>query len=266
MKVSPLKLFAGLLTAYAAVTFLIKYSEAVLSHALVIYITAAIVFLVWRSVAGKKVLPYNTLISANIIFLTLHPSLIGTPSIVAAIIAFLCIGTVFDVKFIFRKGMVVNPAVGALFVVAVLALFIPYINEMTVSWWGTSYNGGLSILLMAPAVFVAVKYFRKYWVFGAYIISYVALTALIKGFDTLQFTLLDGTMYFLAGIMLIEPKTSPVKPKEQITFGILAAILIFFLQKSSIPLPGEILGILLMNLAYFFYKSPAVSYGTIKKR
>lgn len=55
--------------------------------------------------------------------------------------------------------------------------------------------------------------------------------------------------YFFIFIMLIEPKTTPVKPKGKFLFGLGAGALIFILTQSGMMFDVELAGLLIMNMA-----------------
>lgn len=63
--------------------------------------------------------------------------------------------------------------------------------------------------------------------------------------------------YYFAFIMVSEPKTSPNMPKEQIAFGVAAAILVFALGYSHVKYPFFI-ALLTGNLAYSAYRNRAL--------
>jgi hypothetical protein len=77
---------------------------------------------------------------------------------------------------------------------------------------------------------------------------------------------LTGNVLFLALIMLIEPKTSPIKVHQQVAFGIVAAlVLTIFIALSrsgsliigdlSLTALTEVLTILSVNLIFFIKKA-----------
>jgi len=55
--------------------------------------------------------------------------------------------------------------------------------------------------------------------------------------------------YFFIFIMLIEPKTTPVKSKVKLIFGLGVAILIFIFTEAGVKFDAELCGLLVMNLA-----------------
>jgi Na+-translocating ferredoxin:NAD+ oxidoreductase RnfD subunit len=54
--------------------------------------------------------------------------------------------------------------------------------------------------------------------------------------------------YFYIFIMIIEPKTSPVKPGGQIIFGAGIAILIFILTEFGVKFDVELFSLLVLNI------------------
>jgi Na+-translocating ferredoxin:NAD+ oxidoreductase RnfD subunit len=55
--------------------------------------------------------------------------------------------------------------------------------------------------------------------------------------------------YFFIFIMLIEPKTAPMFTKGKISFGIIAAVLIFIFNNIGVRFDAELMGLLLANLS-----------------
>jgi CDP-diglyceride synthetase len=59
---------------------------------------------------------------------------------------------------------------------------------------------------------------------------------------------------FIGSAIIVEPKTSPSKTKEQIIYGITIALLIMGLSLLHLP-NAPIIGLLLGNAFYFLYKN-----------
>lgn len=62
--------------------------------------------------------------------------------------------------------------------------------------------------------------------------------------------------YFYIFIMLIEPKTTPIKPLGKLIFGIGVATLIFILTESGVRLDNELLALLIFNLTVPLLNKP----------
>ena len=71
---------------------------------------------------------------------------------------------------------------------------------------------------------------RKWAIFFGFLLTYFLLVLIFysisdnPGIGVLQFAFTDSTVFFLASIMLSEPKTSPVLPWKQGAYGFLAAL------------------------------------------
>ena len=58
---------------------------------------------------------------------------------------------------------------------------------------------------------------------------------------------------FIGSAIIVEPKTSPTKTRDQIIYGISMALLILGLAFINVP-NSPIIGLMLGNLLYFLYK------------
>jgi hypothetical protein len=151
-------------------------------------------------------------------------------------------------------GPLMNPAALVTMVAAYLK-FYPL-------WWGASFapripilSDGVSIavFLTVPfGVYVAYKY-RKLKIVGAFMLAFLIAFVLILRRSPL-FNLLEGTLFFFALVMAIEPKTSPVLLKEQLLYGVALGVLIplaikfHFVEPYSGPL-------ILSNLIFNLYRN-----------
>jgi len=249
-----LRLFTILLGAYTTIAIFVNFSTDVLLHAAVTFGSVILVYFLWKKVSGKNTLPWNWAISAMIVFLLLHP-FGDTASLIAAAL----LGPLLFVvkKIAFRGRPVVNPAVGALLLLAVIGFFFPFFGLVTVSWWGAAFAGSWSLLFLAPAFFVAVQWFRKWIIASAHIATFLVLTVLSQDVNVAIFAVTHSTLYFLAGIMLLEPKTSPTKPYEQLCFGMLSGILVALFFNYPPVLPSALTALFVANAIYFFWREHA---------
>ena len=112
---------------------------------------------------------------------------------------------------------------------------------------------------------------RKWEIFLSYLISFGALLYLgmylLDGNKDLSFFLiyLDSTIYFIAAIMLTEPKTSPFLPWKQVTYGVLAAVILMSFNWLSLPYPElfAIVGANLFNAALKWAPAPQSSTNSL---
>lgn len=103
----------------------------------------------------------------------------------------------------------------------------------------TKWNGASAWYIMLPFGVYFVYKVQKLEIIIAYLLAFLILFG-IKGIGYLN--------YFFILVMLIEPKTTPVKRKGKIIFGFGAAILLFILSKFNFRYEAEICSLLAMNL------------------
>jgi|SRR6185369_11386092 len=123
-------------------------------------------------------------------------------------------------------GPLFNPA-------ALGALFFSFFGYFP-SWWGTNFSpryslmeGALSIatFVTIPFTFYVAYKYKKFWISLSALISFSIVYLLLFQKSPL-FILLDGTLLFFLLVMAIEPKTTPIVTKDQLTFGLLIGVLI----------------------------------------
>ncbi len=120
-------------------------------------------------------------------------------------------------------GPVLNPAAAA----AVLSGFFLSHFSVLPTWWGASFSPrwyivpeGISVATMFVVpigVWIAWKY-KKLWTVGSVLFSTAVAYTILFAVSP-AYLLLEGTLLFFALIMAVEPKTSPVLPKEQLVYG-----------------------------------------------
>lgn len=151
------------------------------------------------------------------------------------------------------SGPVFNPAAAAAIIVSFLQ-FLP-------GWWGTSFSprvamlsGSISVAMffILIALYVAHKYHKIPLIifsFLAYAVSYIVLYM-----KSPLFLIIEGTIAFFIIVMVVEPKTSPIKIKEQAVFGTLVGIGSVVLIKMGFLVPN-IGSLLLANGLYNLYRN-----------
>lgn len=132
-------------------------------------------------------------------------------------------------------GPVANPA--ALGTLAVAWAFGAW--GVLPTWWGVSFSPrvylvseGLSVasLVLVPVlIWVAWKY-KKLWTAAALLGASALAYALVYGVSP-AYLVFEGTLFFFALVMAVEPKTSPVLRNEQILFGAGVGVLMVLLLK-----------------------------------
>lgn len=150
-------------------------------------------------------------------------------------------------------GPWVNPAASAALLLSVLGYFP--------SWWGTNFSprlevieGGISsamFLTLPLGLYIAFKYRKLPIVLGGAVSSAV-LFFLFFGVSP-GYLLLEGTLGFFFLIMVLEPKTSPNLPREQLLFG--SSVGMFLLLGLRYGwLEPYVISLLLSNLGYQLYR------------
>jgi len=123
---------------------------------------------------------------------------------------------------------------GPLFNPAALSTFVFSFFGFFPSWWGTNFSPrlplipeGISIAVFITiplALYVVYKYKRLRISLATGLTFAIIFLLLLR--ESPLFIILDGTLIFFLLIMAVEPKTSPVLPKEQIFFGMIVGGLI----------------------------------------
>lgn len=197
-----------------------------------------ILFALYSRLSSKHKNIWDTVITCLILFLVLHYEAVHEfiPGFRFSDIAYPLIATFFalTLKFFveFRASPVVNPTAGSLLLMAAAAAFIPGLEKPFISWWGASFwilpfEVPVSLFLIAIWILGGLHVWKKWPI----LISFLAAHALFlflrtSSLETLSFTFLDSTIYFLAGVMLVEPKTSPLLAWKQVAYGVLAAVIL----------------------------------------
>lgn len=238
-----------------------------------------ILFAIFSKIFGQKKNFWNTVISCLILFLVLHYGNFGNAGgidymlAISALIATFV--TVFSKFFLEYKGSpIINPAILGLFILIIIGKIFPDNIAPVMSWWGASFKFGVensltdgvlqipvSMILILIWIVFGLKTWRKFPAFFSFLTSFAVLIAIFyqapegsTKLDFLKFAFLqDSTIYFMASIMLVEPRTSPVLKFQQIIYGFIAGIfwLLYVLSGTTVLMP---LTIIVPNLYFFLMK------------
>lgn len=251
-KIDPIKRCALFLILFAGGALAFNFSNQVLLHlvatlgwGLLLY-----AFYSWTSSKHKNI--WDTVITSLILFLVLHYGSGFTDLIFPLTATFIAITMKFFVEY---KGFpVVNPVAAGVILSALVLAFIPGLEHPFASWWGASYQGYLSLALMAVWMIGGLYQWKKWHAVASFIlVSVLGLFIQGEGLSSIAFSLTDATIYFYATIMLIEPKTSPFIPKEQIAYGALTALVLLALSYWGAPY-AELFALVTANLAFFGHR------------
>lgn len=129
-----------------------------------------------------------------------------------------------------------NPAAFGIFLAVILL-------GVRTQWRGTN----LWYILVPAGVYFAWK-IRKLLIAGSYIFSSLILFgvyALVQKLPLLD--VLKYQNYFFIFIMLIEPKTSPIRTKGKMIFSLAVAVLVFILTLCGVQFDVELFSLLVFN-------------------
>lgn len=126
------------------------------------------------------------------------------------------------------------------------------------SWWVGNVFMLPLVLVGGLLVLYKIKRFRMV---GSFLIAYLLL---FGGVETLAYS----PILFFSFVMLVEPATTPEKSKDQVTYGLLVAAMIFVYQSVFRNTPYIlVMALLTGNLyTYFAAKSYVVKLKFLKKR
>lgn len=171
---------------------------------------------------SKWIIPDGAILSALIVAMILSPV---EPWYVATITSGLAVMS----KYLFRlrTANVFNPAA-----LALVVTFYPFNTAQ--SWWGSLPDSGLAglIALFATGLFIVVRV-NKLPAVLAFLGSYFALfTVMSFAGDPAHVAEIFRTpdanaALFFAFFMVSDPPTSPAKPRDQLVFGLITALVAF---------------------------------------
>ncbi len=214
---------AAFLIVFAGFALGFNWSSQVVLHLAATLGFALILYWFFSLISSKHKNIWDTVITALIIFLVVHYGTGAVGLVYPLIATFFAMVIKFFIEY--KNSPVVNPAAGAILLMALVTSFIPNIEAANVSWWGASYQGWVSLALILAWIVFGLWSWRKYALLFSFLIGNLVMMFLI-GSDPefIRFVYTDSTLYFLAAIMLVEPKTSPFKPSKQVIVGILASV------------------------------------------
>jgi len=146
---------------------------------------------------------------------------------------------------VFKKKHIFNPAAFGIFLTLILF-------GVSTQWKGTY----VWYILLPFGIYFTQKIGRL-----KIVISYLLVSLALFGTQAIAQRIPLGHIlgylsYFYIFVMIIEPKTSPAKPRGQVIFGAGIAILIFIFTESAARFDVELFSLLVLNLGtvLFFIK------------
>lgn len=252
-------------------------AELGLHAAVTVGLASALQFGLIRWLARLRHSPKNAAITGLLLFLILYPSdpwLAAAATVLATAAKYL----------VFRGATLLNPAAAGILALLIASQFVPSLEPFA-AWWGVSFGGiatlfsavaapenawlsqiwfGVSIgwLLSLAWLVCAFKIYKLKWPLLAsyFAVLFVGLVACLQmdGLRQCLFLLCSATVPFLAGFMLLDPRTSPIRRGQQIAAGAAAGavhaglLALTHLGLAPAVLAGgvELLAIVAMNLAF----------------
>lgn len=155
---------------------------------------------------------------------------------------------------VFKKKHIFNPAVFGIFLT--LILFGAFTQWKGTYAWYVLLPGGIYFAQKLGKLNIIIGYFLASFVlFGAQAIMHRIPLGHILGYLS----------YFYIFVMIIEPKTSPVKPVAQIIFGAGIAVLIFIFTEWGVRFDVELFSLLVLNLGTVLFLKKQNSAVDLRK-
>lgn len=222
-KLDPIHRAAAFIIVFAAAALFTHFTGQVLLHLTATLGCALSLYALFTLFTPKRKNIWDTVITGLILFLVLH---YGTGlsdlifPLVATTIAML-------IKFFveWKMSPIVNPVAAGVLLSALVLAFIPGLDHPFASWWGTAFGSYFSLVLMLVWITGGLYQWKKWQTIGSFFVVHAVLALLRgQGLEGLQFDFTDSTFYFFVTFMLVEPKTSPLWPKQQMAYGAVAAL------------------------------------------
>lgn len=234
IKLDPIHRAAYFMIAFATVVLATHFSADVLLHLAATLGACLVLYTIFTRVSAKHKNIWDTVITGLILFLVLHYGNTFGDLIFPLAASFIAMFIKFFVEY--KGSPIINPVAGGLLLSALLLAFVPGLSHPFVSWWGASFSGYLSLALMAVWIVGGLDQWKKWNIVLSFLVAHALLLLLRgEGLAGLQFTFTDSMIYFYATIMLVEPKTSPFLPKQQLAYGAIAALLYNLLAFAGAP-------------------------------
>lgn len=271
-KLPPLQTFTVFLSAYALGAILYNLKKETFIHLGICLGSGLLFFFLFSYLTKKPKNIYNTLISCLIIFLLWNPVIMSASSMAESFLGwaltFVLVGLVVGFKFFLEYKNIswMNPAVFGLLIVSFLNGIFQLSPFSFISWWGASYgsfdlfNGqgaqyGISISFILIMLYLIAGFYtwRKWWVVAVFLAGNAFFISLTLGLERVLYVFTDSTIYFLSLVMLVDPKSSPVKRTEQILYGGVAFMCYQLFSYFTLP-EYDLLAIVAANLLNFGFR------------
>ena len=217
---------------------------------------SSLIFLAFKYGLDRQKKYQHAVISTFIILLVLsHADLNPVRGVLVMLLLYI---SKFLIKY--KKQNVFNPVVFAIGFTTLIAIFIPALGIPPLDWSGIDIRFSilgiafpLSLIFITLSLIFNVGRIRKHPLAFSFIASSLLLGLIFNAYEGNYLSFIISTA-FIGSAIIVEPKTSPVKTKEQVIYGITIALLIMGLSLLKIP-NVPIIGLLLGNAFYFIYKN-----------
>ena len=220
-----------------------------------LFAISSVIFLAFKYGMDRRKKYQHAVISTFIILLILsHADLNPLRGVLVMLLLYI---SKFLIKY--KKQNIFNPVVFAIGITTLLALFIPGLDIPPLDWSGIDIRFSmfgvafpLSLIFITLSLIFNVGRVRKHPLALSFIASSLLLGFIINSYDGNYLSLIISTA-FIGSAIIVEPKSSPSKTREQIIYGISMALLIMGLSLLNVP-NAPIIGLLIGNALYFLYK------------
>jgi len=220
-------------------------------------VISSVLHFVFRHFFDKKKQYLNSLISTFLIIVMLSHA---DPEPIRGILVILLLYVA--KHFVKIKGKnIFNPVAFTIGVVTLLAFIVPSLGVPPMDFTGIDIRFPilgkqipLPLLPITLALIFNVKRIRKYPLALSFIATSLVIGFLLNAYEADLFSYII-IMVFTGAAVVIEPKTSPIKPREQYIYGVALAVLIGLLNFLDLP-NAIVIGVLIANLGLYLYRKP----------
>lgn len=220
-----------------------------------LFAISSVIFIAFKYGLDRRKKYQHAVISTFIILLILsHADLNPVRGVLVMLLLYI---SKFLIKY--KKQNIFNPVVFAIGITTLLALLMPGLDLPPLDWsgidirfsiFGTAFP--LSLIFITLSLIFNVGRIRKHPLALSFIVSSLLLGFIVNSSDGNYLSLIISTA-FIGSAIIVEPKTSPAKTRDQIIYGISMALLIMGLSLLKVP-NVPIIGLLIGNALYFLYK------------
>jgi len=218
-----------------------------------IFLVALALLLFWplKQWLSRRKKPVHVVISALMLFLVLNHS---GHQVLTVVLLFTGL---FWAKFGLKvKGkMLFNPVAFSIAFVTVLSILFPVVKDPGLEWTGIlakfQWFGiwiPLPLLFLTLSIFTNARRVKRIPLALSYILVVLSLQLLLGGIKTLTAVL--PAALFMGALVVLEPKTSPVRTRQQILYGVVSGSLFMLFLTLSVP-SAAMMALCVSNLGYW---------------